>query len=86
MHLQYLCFFDCYVDVDACIYSTCGFFDCQVEVDVDNVQCRELVIFLRGTALYIQFPIIVIITFQMICITLVFHFISVVFKLKSCIT
>ena len=59
MHLQYVCFFDCHVDVDACIYSTCAFlivmfnlmyaftvlvfFDCHV--DVDNVQHRELVHF-----------------------------------------
>ena len=25
MFLHYLCFFDCHVDVDACIYSTCAF-------------------------------------------------------------
>ena len=51
MHLQYLCFFDCRVDIDVCFYSTCAFkkfffnFYCKVDVDVDNVQRRELVTF-----------------------------------------
>ena len=44
--------FFCHFDIDVCIYSTCTFFDCQADFDVDNVQRRELVIFLRGIALY----------------------------------
>ena len=32
MHLQNLCFVDCHVDTDVCIYSTCAFFVCLLTV------------------------------------------------------
>ena len=52
MHLQYLCLFNCHVDVDVCIYSTCFFKNCHVDVDVDNVQRGEHVVkTLRGIAI-----------------------------------
>ena len=48
----------CHVDSDVCIYSTCAFFllfffyIVKWILMLNNVQCRELVIFLGGIALY----------------------------------